>query len=95
MVKANQTRIADHILEQIIDNPDSVRKYSASLFQKVATQSCWKSGISANGKGFRAYTGDYSIRYNLNGTRFDAAHFFGKAYWVVSSAAKGSVKIPF
>lgn len=27
-----------------------------------------------------------NIRYNLNGTPFDAAHFGGSPYWVISSA---------
>ena len=94
-LKANQTRIADHKLEQIINNPESVKRYNPQQFQKIANQSSWNSGISANGKGFRAFSGDYSIRYNMNGTRLDAMHFGGKPYWVISSAAKGTVKIPF
>ena len=64
-------------------------------FNKIADQSAWKSAPAKNGKGYRAFTdGDEAIRYNMNGTRFDAEHFYGDPYWVVSSAA-GEVKILF
>ena len=40
-------------------------------------------GVSSakNGKGIREILNDKAIRFNLNSIRFDAAHFFGKAYW--------------
>ena len=47
--------------------------------------------LSEDGEHIVFY-GNYSIRYNLNGTRFDAAHFYGSPYWVVSSSAKGVSK---
>lgn len=40
----------------------------------------------------RAVLNDKSIRFNMNGTRFDAAHFYGNPYWVVSSAALKKLK---
>ncbi len=94
-LKANRTNIADYKLEQIIENPEYIKKYSPKKFQKIAKQSSWQSGMSSNGKGYRVFSGNYSIRYNMNGTRFDSAHFTGKPYWVISSAMKGVVKIPF
>ena len=93
-MNANKTRIADHKLQQIINDPQSVSKYSTKQFEKIATQSSWQCGPSKNMKGFRAIKGDCSIRYSMNGTRFDAAHFYGNPYWVVSSAALGKVRVP-
>ena len=92
-LKANQTQIADHKLQQIINDPNSISKYSTKQFEKIASQSSWQCGPTRNLKGFRAIKGDYAIRYSMNGTRFDTAHFYGKPYWVVSSAL-GKVKVP-
>ena len=90
---STQTKIADKTLKNIIDNPSDATKLNTNSFQKIAQKSSWNYGPTKNGKGYRAINGDMSIRYNLNGSRFDAQHFFGDPYWVVSSAAKGIEKI--
>ena len=89
----NKTYSADRKLYEIINNPEKVQQYTREQFQKIAEQSSWNSGISKNGNGYRAYYYDFSIRYNLNGNRFDANHFYGNPYWVVSSSY-GTVKLP-
>lgn len=94
-LKANQAKIADRKLEKIIENPEKVKQYSTKQFEKIANQSSWESGVYHNQKGYRAYTGNCAICYNLNGTRFDEAHFWGNPYGVISSSMKGTVKIPF
>lgn len=62
-------------------------------YEEIAKGSTWDNGPSTNGKGYRAWKGDKEIRYNMNGTRFDAAHFYGEPYWIVSSSKGGKVKV--
>ena len=77
----------------MIDNPSSVAKLSKNKFHKIANKSSWEFKATQNNKGYRAFNGDMSIRYNMNGTRFDANHFYGAPYWVVASAKNGVIKI--
>ena len=90
---STQTKIADKTLQNVIDNPNSVTKLSTDKFHKIANKSSWEFKPTQNNKGYRALKGDMSIRYNMNGTRFDAAHFGGSPYWVISSAKNGTIKI--
>ena len=90
---STQTKIADKTLQNVIDNPNSVTKLSTDKFHKIANKSSWKFKPTQNNKGYRALKDDMSIRYNMNGTRFDADHFGGSPYWVISSAKKGTIKI--
>ena len=90
---STQTKIADKTLQNVIDNPNSVTNLSTDKFHKIANKSSWEFKPTQNNKGFRALKGDMSIRYNMNGTRFDTAHFGGSPYWVISSAKKGTIKI--
>ena len=90
---STQTKIADKTLQNVIDNPKSVTKLSTNKFHKIANKSSWEFKPTQNNKGYRALKGDMSIRYNMNGTRFDAAHFGGSPYWVISSAKNGTIKI--
>ncbi len=84
----------DTRLQEIIDNPNAVQQYTPEEFQFIAQNSSWNSSVSKNGKGFRAWSGNYEIRYSTNGTRFDAEHFFGDPYWVVSSSKGGKKRLP-
>lgn len=87
----------DDKLQEIIDNPSLIQQYTPDEFEEIAKNSTWmhgptkksKDGVS---KGYRAYKGNYEIRYSLNGTRFDEDHFFGKPYWVVASSKNGKQK---
>ena len=90
---STQTKIADKTLQNVIDNPNSVTKLSTDKFHKIANKSSWEFKPTQNNKGYRALKGDMSIRYNMNGTRFDTAHFGGSPYWVISSAKNGTIKI--
>ena len=90
---STQTKIADKTLQNVIDNPNSITKLSTDKFHKIANKSSWEFKPTQNNKGYRALKGDMSIRYNMNGTRFDAAHFGGSPYWVISSAKNGTIKI--
>ena len=90
---STQKKIADKTLQNVIDNPNSVTKLSTDKFHKIANKSSWEFKPTQNNKGYRALKGDMSIRYNMNGTRFDAAHFGGSPYWVISSAKNGTIKI--
>ena len=90
---STQTKIADKTLQNVIDNPNSITKLSTDKFNKIANKSSWEFKPTQNNKGYRALKGDMSIRYNMNGTRFDAAHFGGSPYWVISSAKNGTIKI--
>ena len=90
---STQTKIADKALQNVVDNPKSITKLSTSKFHKIANKSSWEFRPTQNNKGYRAFKGDMSIRYNMNGTRFDAAHFGGAPYWVISSAKNGTIKI--
>ena len=90
---STQTKIADKTLQNVIENPSSVTKLSKEKFHKIANKSSWDFKPTQNNKGYRALKGDMSIRYNINGTRFDAAHFGGLPYWVISSAKNGTIKI--
>ena len=83
----------DKTLQNVIDNPNSVTKLSTDKFHKIANKSSWEFKPTQNNKGYRALKGDMSIRYNMNGTRFDTAHFGGSPYWVISSAKNGTIKI--
>ena len=83
---------ANNILNGIIKNPQNIQNYSIKRFGKIASKSSWNYSSAKNGKGMRAVLNDKAIRFNLNGTRFDAAHFYGKPYWVVSSAPLGKAK---
>ena len=89
---ATKSMRADEKLEKIVNNPNEISKYSTEKFEKVANQSSWSSGMAANGKGYRAYKYDMSIRYNTNGTRFDEEHFYGDPYWKISNG-KGTRRI--
>ena len=90
---STQTKIADKTLQNVIDNPNSVTKLSTDKFHNIANKSSWEFKPTKNNKGYHALNGDMSIRYNMNGTRFDAAHFGGSPYWVISSAKNGTIKI--
>ena len=90
-----QTKIADNKLQKIMDNPSSISNYNTKQFNRIAQKSSWDFSPTANGKGFRVTKGEFSIRYNMNGTRFDASHFGGDPYWVVSSGRLGKLKFPF
>jgi hypothetical protein len=79
--------------QNMIDNPNSVAKLSKNKFHKIANKSSWEFKATKNNKGYRAFNGDMSIRYNMNGTWFDANHFYGAPYWVVTSAKNGVIKI--
>lgn len=69
-----------------------IQNYRTKRFGKIASKSSWNYSFAKNGKGMRAVLNDKAIRFNMNGTRFDAAHFYGNPYWVVSSAALGKLK---
>jgi len=84
--------MADNEMHRIIKNPKRIQRYSTNKFGKLAQKSSWNYGPAKNGKGMRAFLNNKAIRYNLNGTRFDAAHFFGNPYWVVSSANNETLK---
>ena len=90
---STQKKIADKTLQNVIDNPNSVTQLSTDKFHKIANKSSWEFKPTQNNKGYRALKGDMSIRYNMNGTRFDADHFYGSPYWVISSAKNRSIKI--
>ena len=83
---------ANNILNGIVKNPQKIQKFSTKRFGKIASKSSWNYSPAKNGKGMRAVLNDKSIRFNMNGTRFDAAHFYGNPYWVVSSAALKKLK---
>lgn len=76
-----------------MNNPNNITKLSTDKFYEIANKSSWELKTTQNNKGYRAFKGDMSIRYNMNGTRFDAAHFGGSPYWVISSAKNGTIKI--
>lgn len=87
--------LADKKMQKIVDNPSSISKYSPQKFEKLANRSSWSVVVANNGKDIKALTcGNESIRYSLNGTRFDATHFYGNPYWIVNSS-KGKTRIPF
>ena len=92
MTPSGKTVMADNKMARIMRKPERIQKYTFSEFESVANRSSGNTGPSANGKGFRAFIDDKAIRYNLNNTRFDSAHFFGKPYWVVSSSVLGKIK---
>ena len=83
---------ANNILNGIVKNPQKIQNYSTKRFGKIASKSFWNYSPAKNGKGMRAVLNDKAIRFNMNGTRFDAAHFYGDPYWVVSSASLGKLK---
>ena len=89
----NKTYSADRQLYNIVNNPEEVQDLTKEKFQKIADNSSWNSGISKNENGYRAYYHNLAVRYNFNGTRFDADHFYGKPYWVVSGKS-GTFKLP-
>lgn len=82
----------DNEMQRIINNPQRIQRYNTNKFGKLASRSSWDYFPAKNGKGMRAVLNDKSIRFNMNGTRFDAAHFYGNPYWVVSSAALKKLK---
>ena len=83
---------ANNILNGIVKNPQKIQNYSTKRFGKIASKSSWNYSSAKNRKGMRAVLNDKAIRFNMNGTRFDAAHFYGNPYWVVSSAALEKLK---
>ena len=84
--------MADNEMQRIINNPQRIQRYNTNKFGKLASRSSWDYFPAKNGKGMRVVLNDKSIRFNMNGTRFDAAHFYGNPYWVVSSAALKKLK---
>ena len=84
--------MADNEMHKIFNNSQRIQRYNTDEFGKLASRSSWKYSSATNGKGMRAVLNDKSIRFNMNGTRFDAEHFFGAPYWVVSSAPLGKVR---
>ncbi len=83
---------ANNILNGIVKNPQKIQNYSTKRFGKIASKSSWNYSSAKNRKGMRAVLNDKAIRFNMNGTRFDAVHFYGNPYWVVSSAALEKLK---
>ncbi|MGM9970942.1 MAG: hypothetical protein ACI35W_00860 [Anaeroplasmataceae bacterium] len=84
--------MADNEMQRIINNPQRIQRYDTDKFGKLASRSSWNYSPAKNGKGIRAILNDKSIRFNMNGTRFDVAHFYGDPYWGVSSASLGKLK---
>ena len=84
--------MADNEMQRIINNPQRIQRYNTDKFGKLASRSSWDYFPSKNGKGMRAILNDKSIRFNMNGTRFDIVHFSGDPYWVVSSASLGKLR---
>lgn len=83
---------AKNILNGIVKNPIKIQNYNTKRFCKIASKSSWNYSPAKNGKGMRVVLNDKAIRFSMNGTRFDAAHFYGAPYWVVSSAELGKLK---
>ncbi|MBO5914229.1 MAG: hypothetical protein J6Q72_02680 [Clostridia bacterium] len=80
-------------MERIINDPKSIAEYTVEEFETIGKQSSWECKPAKNGKGIRVYKDNKAIRYNLNGTRFDDAHFNGRPYWVVSDGTPNAAPI--